>query len=295
MKKWLIRTGIVVVLVALGIAGYGYYTYRSHGFGRSPVFEHEPPVLPELARPALLVFSKTNSFIHKDAIPAAEAMFREMASKNGWSLYITKNGAIHNAEDLAKFDGIVWNNVTGNVLTPEQRDAFSSYLQNGGGWVGFHGTGDASAEADWPWYRENLIGAMFIGHPMKPQFQEATIRIEAPDDPVVRHLGESWVRTDEWYSFASSPRKQGMNILATLDEKTYSPVFFSKDISMGDDHPIIWKNCVGRGRIVYSALGHTAESYSEPKHVDMLEAAVKWTAGLDEQEAEFGCEDSTME
>jgi len=281
VKKWLIRIGIVVLAVVLLMAAYAYYQMRSRGFWRIPVYETEPPQVPALERPAILVFSKTNSFIHTEAIPAAESMFSQLAERNGWSVYVTENGAIHNPEDLARFDTIVWNNVTGNVLTDEQRHALATYLEHGGGWIGIHGAGDNSAEADWPWYREHLIGATFIGHPMNPQFQEATIRIERPDDPIVSHLGSTWTRTDEWYSFDSSPRGKGMLILGNLDESTYSPVFFGDDIRMGDDHPVIWKNCIDQGRAFYSALGHTAESFSEPENVALLERAVRWSAGLE--------------
>lgn len=279
MKKWLIRTSIALLVLVILAAAYSYYQMRSRGFWRVPVFETQAPQIPELQSPAILVFSKTNSFIHKEAIPAGETMFQKMAEQNGWSIFITENGAVHNPEDLARFDTIIWNNVTGNVLTAEQRKALSIYLKNGGGWIGIHGTGDSSAEADWPWYRENLIGATFIGHPMNPQFQEATIQIEAPDDFIVSHLGDTWVRSDEWYSFDQSPRAAGMEILGNLDESTYNPVFFKEDIRMGDDHPIMWKNCVGEGRIFYTAMGHTAETFSEPLFIEMMLRAVLWTDG----------------
>lgn len=280
MPKWLKRALTVLLLIAILFASYAYYQMRSRGFWRLPDYDHTPPELPELKRPAILVFSKTNSFIHKEAIPAAEEAFKGLANKNGWSVFITENGAVHNPEDLAKFDTIIWNNVTGKVLTEDQRAALAGYLESGGGWIGIHGAGDGSTEIDWPWYRENLIGAMFIGHPMKPQFQEANVRIELPDDPIMEHLGANWKRVDEWYSFDSSPRDSGMLILANLDETSYTPVFFDKDIRMGEDHPIVWKTCIGEGRAFYSAMGHTAESYSELLHITMLEQAIFWTSGL---------------
>ena len=120
---------------------------------------------------------------------------------------------------------------------------------------------------------------------MGPQFQQATVRIEDSAHPATRALGTSWTRTDEWYSFASSPRAKGYHVLASLDESTYRPVMDirvlgAKDIRMGD-HPIIWTHCVGQGRVFYSALGHSASTYAEPKHLELLEGALAWAAGLE--------------
>ncbi len=277
MKKWLIRILLFVLALVILAAAYAYYQMRSRGFWRLPSYETEPPAIPQLdGKPSVLVFSKTGAFIHKEAIPAAEAMFRKLADEHGWALFITENGAVYNPRDLAKFDVVVWNNSTGDLLNTEQQQALKDYLTNGGGWVGIHGAGDSSST--WAWQNDVLIGAHFIGHPMDPQFQEARVVIEAPDDPVMQHLGTEWSRTDEWYSYAESPRKKGKTILATLDESTYSPKFFGKDIRMGADHPIVWKQCIGSGRALYSAMGHTAESYSEPRFVEMMEQAVLWAA-----------------
>lgn len=279
LKKWLLRTIFIVLALVLLAAAYGYYQYRSLGFGRAPVYETQAPVLPELEHPAILVFSKTGSFIHKEAIPAAEVLLRKLGDKNGWSVYITENGAVHNAQDLAKFDVIIWNNVTGDVLNEPQQQAMIDYIQTGGGWIGLHGAGDSSSS--WTWLIDDLVGARFINHPYPNQFQPATLHIENLDDPIVSHLDASWPRVDEWYSFAESPRKQGMTILATVDESTYSPDFRGEDISMGKDHPMIWKHCVGKGRALYSALGHTAESYQESDYVTLLERAIGWAAGIE--------------
>jgi type 1 glutamine amidotransferase len=279
MKRRLMRIAAVLFIAALLFGAYAYYQLRSRGFLRAPVYESVAPDIPALSRPAVLVFSKTNSYIHAEAIPAAKVLFEEMAARKGWSIYFTENGAVHNPNDLARFDTIIWNNVTGDVLTKEQQQAFIAYLEQGGGWLGIHGAGDGSSS--WRWYNEALIGARFIGHPMEPQFQEALIQIEQPADPIVAHIGGEWRRQDEWYSFDRSPRRPGVTILATLDETSYSPRYFDKDISMGTDHPIVWKQCPGRGRAVYSAMGHTAESFAEPKHIEMLERAITWSAGLE--------------
>lgn len=244
--------------------------------GGIKAYETTPPALPtEIKHPAILVFSKTNGFRHEEAIPAANALFAKMAKDNGWGFFQTENGATFNPEILGKFDVVVFNNTSGDVFTPEQKAAFRSFVENGGGYVGIHAAGDDSHS--WDWFVTNLIGTRFIGHPMEPQFQKAKLRVENRNNPATAHLPETWERTDEWYSFDSSPRKKGFNVLMTLDESSYSPVgMFDKDIRMGKDHPMMWWKCVGKGRMFYSALGHTAESYAEPLNQDVLKGAISW-------------------
>jgi len=116
---------------------------------------------------------------------------------------------------------------------------------------------------------------------MDPQFQQATLRIEQPADPIMDGIPAAWVRTDEWYSFAASPRASDLRVLATIDENTYRPgSFFSKELAMGPDHPMVWKHCVGRGRVFYAAPGHTAETYAEPPYRAMLERALDWVVDV---------------
>jgi type 1 glutamine amidotransferase len=123
----------------------------------------------------------------------------------------------------------------------------------------------------------SVIGTTFIGHPMKPQFQKATVRVEDKEHPASKALPPAWDRTDEWYSFDTSPRAPGVNIIATLDESTYDPgSFFGTKLAMGKDHPIVWSRCVGRGRALYSAMGHTAASYAEAENIMLLTGAIKW-------------------
>ena len=224
------------------------------------------------------MFSKTNGFRHEEAIPAANAAIEALARARGWGTVFTENGAAFNPADLGRFAATAWNNTSGDLLTAEQKDAFRRFIEGGGGFVGIHGAG-GDPRYEWRWYVETLLGAQFSAHPLAPQFQPATIRVEDRGDPATQHLPPVWDRTDEWYSFKASPRAAGVRVLATLDESTYRPRLLWFDIGMGADHPIVWKHGVGRGRVCYSALGHTASSYQEPPHLKMLEGAIAWAAG----------------
>jgi type 1 glutamine amidotransferase len=52
------------------------------------------------------------------------------------------------------------------------------------------------------------------------------------------------------------------------------------------DHPMVWQHCVGRGRALYSALGHQAKSYDEPELQALVEGALAWALRVEG----VGCE-----
>lgn len=202
-------------------------------------------VQPAPKRPAILLFDKINGFRDQPSVRAAEAAFRDIAMRRGWTIVTSASGTVFNPRDLQKFNAVIWNNVSGDALTIRQRRAFRRYIETGGGFIGIHGSG-GDPFVPWDWYRDQLIGVGFKGHPMSPQFQEAKINVDDPNDPIVTGLGADWSMTDEWYSFASNPRSNGAHILLTLDERSYNPSGFGGDLHMGD-HPIARARCIGKG------------------------------------------------
>lgn len=227
-------------------------------------------------RPRLLLFEKINGFRYGASVNAAREALQAMANRKGWSMLVTDKAGAFNRATLAKFDAVIWNNVSGDVLTLSQRRAFQDYLARGGGLVGMHGTAGDPVYF-WDWYADTLIGARFKGHPQTPQFQEARIAVNKAH-PLASALPAEWRMTDEWYSFSTNPRAAGADVLLTLDESSYQPVgMMDQDLRMGD-HPLAWTNCIGKGRIFYSAIGHMPETYSQPEHVALLETAIDWAA-----------------
>lgn len=242
----------------------------------------------EAGRPRVLLFEKIIGFRDGPSVEAAHAAFEAMAERNGWALTSTDRGGAITRANLARVDVILWNNVSGDVLTLTQRRALERFVRNGGGFVAVHGSG-GDPTYFWDWYADTLIGARFIGHPMAPQFQDARIVIHE-DAGVGRGLAPGWTMNDEWYSFASNPAQTGARIIASLDESTYSPVGREgQDLRMGA-HPIAWTRCVGEGRSFYSAIGHRPETYADPNHVRLLEQAVSWAAGRGETQCRRGQE-----
>lgn len=227
-------------------------------------------------KPHLLLFEKINGFKDVPSVDAAHAALVELAQQNGWALVTTDRGGAFNPATLRQFDAVIWNNISGDVLTLSQRRAFQDYIERGGAFIGVHGSAGDPVYF-WDWYVDRLIGARFLAHPMNPQYQDARVVLDDAAHPIARGLPREWTMNEEWYSFRSNPRKVGAHVIATLDETTYKPEGRGLDLRMGD-HPIVWTNCIGKGRMFYSAIGHRPEMYSRPEYRTMLTNAIGWVA-----------------
>ncbi|MEO0576568.1 MAG: ThuA domain-containing protein [Pseudomonadota bacterium] len=253
-----------------------------------------PDINKFMSQPAILVFSKTLGWRHNEGIAGADYFFVRLARERQYGIFTTVNAAVFNDASLARFDIVVFNNMSGDGLTTEQQDAFQRWLESGGGWIGIHGSGDGS-QSDWPWYQQQLIGPTFIGHPADPQFQRARVETIETAHPVMAGIPSQWWHTEEWYSFDSRAQDHGALVLAGIDETSYRPrnnVYGDvADLRMGTgaiNHPIIWSRCPGEGRAVYSAIGHSDKSYEDAVYARLLNNAFDWVSGASDQDGS-GC------
>ncbi|MEP1421121.1 MAG: ThuA domain-containing protein [Erythrobacter sp.] len=241
-----------------------------------------PEITEWMPEPAILVFSRTLGWRHNEGIAGADLFFVQLARERQHGIFTTANAAVFNHKTLSRFELVVFNNVTGDSLSPDQQSAFEDWLINGGAWMGLHGSGDASQDS-WQWYQESLIGPRFIGHPAEPQFQEARIETLDTKHPITKGVALNWVHEDEWYSFDSPAQDHGATVLFGLDENSYRPRNDAygevSDLRMGAgaiNHPIVWVRCVGKGRAFYSAIGHSDQSYQDPNYALLLSNAFDW-------------------
>jgi glucose/arabinose dehydrogenase/type 1 glutamine amidotransferase len=220
---------------------------------------------PDRAAKRVLVFSKTAGFRH-DSIPAGIAALRELGRSSDITVDATETAAQFTADNLARYDAVVFLSTTGDVLDAEQQKAFENYVAAGGGYMGVHAAADT--EYDWAFYG-GLVGAYFASH---PHIQPATVRVEDHTHPSTGHLDEAWERTDEWYNYRTNPRAQA-RVLATLDETSY------QGGTMKGDHPIAWCQTYQGGRSFYTGGGHTKESYAEPAFRTHLLGGLRYATG----------------
>ncbi len=238
------------------------------------VVDTTPPAIPaEVQRGAVLVFSKTNGWRHIEHLPHSGPVITAIAGRDCTPTFATENAAVFNPADLKRFSVVVLNSNSGDAFAPAQRQAFTDWIRAGGGVVALHASGGDS-RYDWPFYVERIIGAQFIGHPGgKDHFQRARILVDRPAHPVMKGVTLPWEPVDEWYSFAPPAPGAGNTVLARVDERSYRP---GAKLAMGDNHPIVWTRALDRGRIVYSAIGHTPEAYDDPRYRRLIANAIGW-------------------
>ena len=207
----------------------------------------------------VLVFTRAEGFVH-DSIPDGVRLLRTRPG-----VTVTRDPRVFTTRGLRRYGAIVFLHTTGDVLDRSQERAVERYVRAGGGWLGIHAAADA--ERSWRFYQRELLAATFTSH---PPIQRATVQIEDGRHPATRGLPRRWTRTDEWYSFRSSPRAD-VHVVASLDESTFD----AGSLGMGD-HPIAWHRRVGRGRAFYTALGHTRASYREAEFGRHVRGALRW-------------------
>lgn len=263
-KYWLITLALVLVLsiafVTLISLVHGPTITTSHIVSNSPTVN--------TLHKRLLVFSKTAGFRHA-SIKDGKIALQKLAAEHNFAIDFTEDSSAFTDTNLARYDTVIFLLTTGHILDASQQAAFERYIEHGGGYVGIHSASDT--EYNWSWYG-GLVGAYFDRIHGHSKVTQATVHVVDRNHPSTAMLPALWVRTDEWYNFASNP-SGSVHVLLTVDEKTY------KGGVMGANHPIAWYHDYDGGRAWYTAMGHTSESYYEPLFLAHLWGGIIYAVG----------------
>jgi hypothetical protein len=245
---------------------------------------------PPAARPAtgkkrILVIGQTKGFQH-DSVPVAMANIWKWGHDTGlWEAYlrtdtelITKKKLEANAKTLPNFDAIVFASSTGELdLSDEQKADLLAFVHDDGkGYVGVH----ASNDANYKWNEWALLtGGWFDQHPWNTF--EAPIISEDSEFPATRHFPKAFMKRDEIYQLKNFSR-DNVNVLLRLDETKLkydnNPRVHRED----RDFAVAYSKMYGKGRVFYSTLGHTNESWDDPDIQKMYFEAIRWALSLTE-------------
>ena len=133
------------------------------------------------------------------------------------------------------------------------------YMENGGGWIGFHAAAYNDKNTRWPWFVNFLGGGVFYCNNWPPQ--PALVVTDTDQHTVTKSLPREFViPSSEWYQWNPSPRKNpDVEVLLSISPKNY-PLGI-KDVVKFGDFPIVWTN--KKYRMVYLNGGHGDECFSD--------------------------------
>ena len=233
----------------------------------------------------VLVIGQTKGFEH-DSVPDARAAIYNMGKQTGlWDTtlrtdteLITKKPLGNNARNLDYFDLLIFTSTTGELTLDDSQkaDMLSFIHDEGKGFVGIHAALDTNY--NWPEYGE-MIGGWFDQHPWSTF--NAPILNEDPNFPAVRHFPAAFVKYDEIYQPKAWSRDK-VNVLLSLDPTKLNYDNNPRIHRADHDFPVAWSKMYGKGRVFYSTLGHTEESWDDPDIRTMYFEAIKWSLGLTE-------------
>ena len=184
-------------------------------------------------------------------------------------------------EGLKSYDAVIFNNTTGDLPLPDV-DGFLKWIESGKGFMGIHAATDTFRGHKPLHPYVQMIGAEFRTHGAQA---EVDVINQDAQHPACKPLPPTFRVFDEIYLVNAFDRSTVHGLL-TLDkhpnEKTPG------------DYPIAWCKPYGKGRVLYTSLGHRADVWDDdPKlkgrknppeiaklYQQHLVGALQWVLGL---------------
>jgi uncharacterized protein len=203
--------------------------------------------------------------------------FRKLTYGNTFKLDTTSNMDDLNPDLLKSYSIVIMLNDFPH--TELQRESFRRYMENGGGWFGFHIAAYNDKDTHWPWLLDFLGGGVFFRNNWPPM--PAKLVVDDPQHPVTKGLPESFISPfNEWYQWKPSPReRKNIKVLVSLSPENY-PLGL-KDIVPDGDFPVVWTNT--DYRMIYMNMGHDERIFGNPAQDLLIISGLRWVVASDKK------------
>jgi uncharacterized protein len=189
---------------------------------------------------------------------------RELLTENGFDVRLETETSAFADPDLGRFDLIV-PAITMSEIQKEEVDNLTATVSAGAGLAGFHGLMCDSFRKETEY--QFMTGGQWVAHP--GNIIDYTVNITRGDDAIMSGIVDFAYRSEQYYMHTDPSNE----VLATT---TFTDEHF-EGID-GVVMPVVWKRKYGKGRVFYSALGHTADEFANPQMKLMFERGMLWAA-----------------
>ncbi|MBO9728744.1 MAG: ThuA domain-containing protein [Chitinophaga sp.] len=199
------------------------------------------------------------SFVHE-----ANAWFPKMAAQHHFSYDSTNNWQNLNPAFLSRYQVVIFLDTRPD--DPAQRAAFQQYMEQGGGWMGFHFAAFALTPSDfpdnWHWYHHTFLGSgAYSSNTWRPT--TAVLRVEDHQHPATKNLPDTFSACpNEWYRWSNDLRKnRDIDILLSIDPRSFPLGTGPKpnEIWHSGYYPVVWTN--RKYNMIYLNMGHNDIDY----------------------------------
>lgn len=258
-----IRTIIACLCMAVALFAAAQDTGYPANYARFPRFK------------ALIYYSDTAEPAHVQFAEQAIDFFQRLNYGDGYVLDTTTSLAGYDYERLKEYSVVIVINTT--PAPGAEREAMEKYMENGGGWLGFHAAAYNDKDTHWPWLNKFLGCGMFYCNNWPPQC--VLVDVETHASPVTRSIPSQFVAPEsEWYQWNPSPRESAdVEILASISPKNY-PLGI-KDVIRYGDFPIAWRN--KNYRMVYLNYGHGDREFTDATQNLLTLNAFRYVVSMD--------------
>jgi hypothetical protein len=202
-------------------------------------------------------YNGTYDAAHINFVKEANPWFTNLAAQYGFSYESTNNWDNLNANFLKNYQVVFF--LDDAPTSASQRAAFQQYMDNGGGWMGFHVSAYTDNASAWSWYYNTFLGSgNFVTNTWEPT--TAVLKCEDRTHPSTLRLPNTFTSAvSEWYSWSNDLRKNSnIKVLCSVDNSSF-PLGTSQVWTSGY-YPIIWTN--KNYKMVYANFGHNAMNYA---------------------------------
>lgn len=206
----------------------------------------------------LAFYNGTYDAAHISFVKEANQWFPKTAAQNNFTYTSTNNWDQLSNLDPAQYQVVMF--LDDMPQTASQRSGFQRYMQNGGGWFGFHVSAFTTDPGGWDWYHNQFLGSgAFVSNTWGPT--TAVLKVEDQTHPSTVHLPAKFTSAvSEWYSWSNDLRTNpNIRILASVDPSSFPLGTDPNQSWYSGYYPILWTN--KNYKMLYANFGHNAMDY----------------------------------
>ena len=209
-------------------------------------------------------FTAKNDRAHITYVHEANKWLSSISGKYNFHYDSTNNWKNVNSAFLQKYQVVLF--LDTRPESPEQREAFRKYMENGGGWIGFHfaafALDNSTYPQNWDWYHNTFLGSgEYESNTWRPT--SAILRVEDGKHPVTKNLPPTFKTSpNEWYRWKNDLRKNDdIEILLSIDSTSFPLGTGPKqhEIWHSGYYPVVWTN--KNFNMLYVNMGHNDIDY----------------------------------